>query len=179
MLEAIAFYTFSALTLAMFLVVVTTKDILYALSSLAAGMIFVSAFFFLLNAEFLGVVQIVVYTGAVMALYAFAMMFFDTQKLESERVENPKLLLGLSIISALLLVLIVVSPLIAENLNSLNASVPLQEGVGNTQMIGYVLFTKFLIPFEIAAVMLLIAMIAGIVLAKNVNLDKGSVYDRA
>ena len=107
------------------------------------------------------------------------MMFFDTQKLESERVENPKLLLGLSIISALLLVLIVVSPLIAENLNSLNASVPLQEGVGNTQMIGYVLFTKFLIPFEIAAVMLLIAMIAGIVLAKNVNLDKGSVYDRA
>ena len=47
MLEAIAFYTFSALTLAMFLVVVTTKDILYALSSLAAGMIFVSAFFFL------------------------------------------------------------------------------------------------------------------------------------
>ena len=80
MLEAIAFYTFCALTLAMFLIVVTTRNILYALSALAAGMIFVSAFFFLLGAEFLGVVQIVVYTGAVIALYAFAMMFFEMKK---------------------------------------------------------------------------------------------------
>lgn len=165
MLEAIAFYIFCALTLAMFLVVVTTRNILYALSALAAGMIFVSAFFFLLGAEFLGVVQIVVYTGAVIALYAFAMMFFDTQKLQDERISNPKTLFLLSGLGALLLVIIVVSPVITQNLSSLEATIPLKEGVGNVQMIGYVLFTKFLIPFEIAAIMLLVAMIAGIVLA--------------
>ncbi|WP_026943230.1 NADH-quinone oxidoreductase subunit J [Helicobacter rodentium] len=165
MLEAIAFYTFSALTLAMFLVVVTTRNILYALSALAAGMIFVSAFFFLLEAEFLGVVQIVVYTGAVIALYAFAMMFFDSQKLENEKIENPRILFVLTGIGALLLVFIVVAPLIAQNLTNIEATIPLKEGVGNVQMIGYVLFTKFLIPFEIAAIMLLVAMIAGIVLA--------------
>ena len=165
MLEAIAFYTFSALTLAMFLVVVTTRNILYALSALAAGMIFVSAFFFLLEAEFLGVVQIIVYTGAVIALYAFAMMFFDSQKLENEKIENPKILFVLTGIGALLLVFIVVAPLIAQNLTNIEATVPLKEGVGNVQMVGYVLFTKFLIPFEIAAIMLLVAMIAGIVLA--------------
>ena len=65
----------------------------------------------------------------------------------------------------MLLVIVVISPMIAQNLTSLEATIPLKEGVGNVQMIGYVLFTKFLIPFEIAAIMLLVAMIAGIVLA--------------
>ena len=59
----------------MFLITVLTNNTLYALSSLAAGMILILWFFFLLDAEFLGVVQIVVYSGAVMALYAFGMMF--------------------------------------------------------------------------------------------------------
>lgn len=167
MFEAIAFYTFCGLSLAMFLIVVTTNNILYALSSLAAGMIFVSAFFFLLGAEFLGVIQIVVYTGAVIALYAFAMMFFDTQNLQNEKVENPKILCLLSGLGAVLLVVILVAPIISENLLQMQPQLPPKDGVGNVQMIGYVLFTKFLIPFEIAAIMLLVAMIAGIILASN------------
>ena len=99
------------------------------------------------------------------ALYAFAMMFFDSQKLENEKIDNPRILFALTGIGALLLVFIVVAPLIAQNLTNIEATIPLKEGVGNVQMIGYVLFTKFLIPFEIAAIMLLVAMIAGIVLA--------------
>ena len=75
MFEIVAFTIFSVLTISMFSITVLTNNALYALSSLAAGMIFISAFFFLLNADFLGAVQIVVYTGAVMALYAFGMMF--------------------------------------------------------------------------------------------------------
>ena len=72
------------------------------------------------------------------------------------------LLVGLG---ALLLVLIVVAPIIAQNLAQISPQIPVKEGVGNVQMVGYVLFTKFLIPFEIAAIMLLVAMIAGIILA--------------
>lgn len=75
MFEAIAFYLFAFLTIAMFYITVTTSQALYALTALAAGMIFISAFFFILGADFLGAVQIVVYSGAVMALYAFGMMF--------------------------------------------------------------------------------------------------------
>jgi NADH-quinone oxidoreductase subunit J len=67
MFEAIAFYTFSILTIVMFLIVVFSKNALYAMSALAGGMIFISGFFFMLDAEFLGIVQIVVYSGAVMA----------------------------------------------------------------------------------------------------------------
>jgi len=88
MYELIAFYLFSGLTIAMFLIVVLSKNALYSMSALAAGMILISGFFFLLDADFLGVVQIIVYTGAVMALYAFGMMFFDTTRDVKEKIQN-------------------------------------------------------------------------------------------
>lgn len=162
MFETIAFYLFAALSASMFLIVVTTNNVLHALSALAAGMIFISAFFFMLGAEFLGVAQIIVYTGAVMALYAFGMMFFDSSKAIKEREENRWVLWVLIGIVTLLLLVILGAPLIHL---SLDARHPIPEGVGNTEAIGYVLFTQYLVPFELAAVMLLVAMIAGIVLA--------------
>jgi len=162
MFEAIAFYLFAFLTIAMFFITVTTSQALYALTALAAGMIFISAFFFILGAEFLGAVQIVVYSGAVMALYAFGMMFFDTTREVKEKHGNKYIVVGLSTIAALLVVVIFAAPIVSENITALY---PMVEGAGNTQEVGMVLFTKYLIPFEVAAVMLLVAMIAGIVLA--------------
>ena len=162
MFEAIAFYLFSFLTIAMFFITVTTSQALYALTALAAGMIFISAFFFILGAEFLGAIQIVVYSGAVMALYAFGMMFFDTTREVKEKHGNKYIVVGLSTLAALLVVAIFAAPIVSDNITALY---PMTEGVGNTQDVGMVLFTKYLIPFEVAAVMLLVAMISGIVLA--------------
>jgi len=162
MFESIAFYIFSVLTITSFVVVVTTKNALYALSSLAAGMILISGFFFLLNADFLGVVQIVVYTGAVMALYAFGMMFFDTTETLRESHANPRVVFALSGMIAIILVVMLVAPIASTHVSALY---PMVEGVGNSEAVGMVLFTKYLIPFEVAAVMLLVAMIGGIVLA--------------
>jgi NADH-quinone oxidoreductase subunit J len=162
MFEAVAFYLFAFLTIAMFYITVTTKQALYALTALAAGMIFISAFFFILGADFLGVVQIIVYTGAVMALYAFGMMFFDTTREVKEKQGNKYIIVGLATLAAILVVVIFAAPMVSENVVALY---PAMEGVGNTQMVGVVLFTKYLVPFEVAAIMLLAAMIAGIVLA--------------
>lgn len=162
MFEQIAFYTFAGLTAAMFLITVTSKNILYAMSALAAGMIFISGFFFILNADFLGVVQIVVYAGAVMALYAFGMMFFDSAKEVKENIKNPKKVFIFSAIAAVLIVLMVSAPVM---LGKPDASMELVENMQNPQAVGVILFTKYLIPFELASLMLLIAMIAGIVLA--------------
>jgi len=164
MFESIAFYIFSVLTIASFVVVVTTKNALYALSSLAAGMILISGFFFLLNADFLGVVQIVVYTGAVMALYAFGMMFFDTNETLRESHSNPRVVFALSGVIAIVLVAMLIAPIAGSHVTALY---PMVEGVGNSEAVGMVLFTKYLIPFEVAAVMLLVAMIGGIVLASK------------
>ena len=164
MYEIIAFYVFAALTIGMFGIVVTSRNALYAMSALAGGMIFISGFFFILDAEFLGVVQIVVYSGAIMALYAFGMMFFDTTRDVSEKMRSKKIAYSLSIASAVLVVAILCAPLVGENVEALYPSI---EGVGNVQMIGVVLFTKYLVPFELAAIMLLVAMISGIVLASK------------
>jgi NADH-quinone oxidoreductase subunit J len=161
-MEAIAFYLFAFLTIVMFTYTVMSNQALYALSSMAAGMIMISAFFFLLNADFLGVVQIIVYTGAVMALYAFGMMFFDSTR-EVKENNSPKIVvLTLSALAAVLVVAIVSMPLMAEHVTAAFAE---PEGVINPKAVGIVLFTKYLVPFEVAAVMLLVAMIAGIVLA--------------
>ena len=162
MFEAIAFYLFAFLTIAMFYITVTTSQALYALSALAAGMIFISAFFFILGADFLGAIQIIVYTGAVMALYAFGMMFFDTTRAVKEKKGNKFIIVGMSAIAAVLVVAIFAAPMLSTNITALY---PIVEGIGNTQEVGMVLFTKYLIPFELAAVMLLVAMVAGIVLA--------------
>jgi len=164
-MEAVAFYLFSILTIGMFLVVVLSKNALYAMSALAAGMILISGFFFMLNADFLGVVQIIVYTGAVMALYAFGMMFLDSTKDIKENNKDQKIVYGLSIASAVLLVGIVLAPFVSHNLLfDSPLSDPNLAGANNPQAVGVVLFTKYLVPFELAAVMLLVAMIAGIIL---------------
>lgn len=168
MFEAIAFYLFATLTIVMFTITVMTSQALYALTAMAAGMIFISAFFFILGADFLGAIQIIVYTGAVMALYAFGMMFFDTTRTLVEKRTNPRFVVVLGGLAAVLVVLIVLAPIVTTNIN---AHYPIDPSVGNSQAIGMVLFTKYLVPFEVAAVMLLVAMIAGIVLAGK-KMDK-------
>ena len=165
MFEVIAFYTFSILTITMFGIVVFTKNALYAMSALAGGMIFISGFFFLLGAEFIGVVQIVVYSGAVMALYAFGMMFFDTTRDVKENIHYKKILYSLSIASAVLIVILMVAPIYSANIEPIYPAVV--EGVGNTQMLGLVLFTKYIVAFELIGVMLLVAMISGILLVSK------------
>ena len=167
MFEIVAFTIFSVLTISMFSITVLTNNALYALSSLAAGMVFISAFFFLLNADFLGAVQIVVYTGAVMALYAFGMMFFDSLSEVKEKIKNPRLVFLLSGLVALLVVIVLIAPVIGQNIE---ANYPVHPEYGNSVDVGVVLFTKYLVAFELAAIMLLVAMIGGIVLAgKKMN----------
>lgn len=162
MFEAFAFYLFAALTIVMFTITVMTSQALYALTAMAAGMIFISAFFFILGADFLGAIQIIVYTGAIMALYAFGMMFFDTTRDVVEKKTSPWIVFTLGVLAAVMVVAIFVAPIVTTNIEALY---PINSAVGNSQAVGMVLFTKYLVPFEVAAVMLLVAMIAGIVLA--------------
>lgn len=181
MFEAFAFYFFSAVVLASFTVTVMAKNALHSMSSLAVGMIMISGYFFLLNADFLGVVQVIVYTGAVMAIYAFGMMFFDTIKNVKEANPSARLVFFLSGMAALLVVVIIATPMISDpiSVEGMKAFHPMMatemtidgqkyvEAVDNAQTVGMVLFTKYLVPFEVAAIMLLVAMIAGIILASK------------
>ncbi len=175
MYEFIAFYVFAISTTILFLITAFSKNVLYAMTALAAGMVMISGFFFLLGADFLGVVQLIVYVGAVMALYAFAMMFFDATKDIKEKHGNPMIVFLLGGLMALVFVVMFSAPIIGENIQALYPIGGASELVvaaygtdivaGNVHDVGHILFTKYLIPFELAAVMLLVAMIAGIILA--------------
>ncbi|GHV04283.1 NADH-quinone oxidoreductase subunit J [Campylobacterota bacterium] len=159
MLETIAFYFFALVVIGCFVVTVMAKQVIYAFSALAAGMIFISAFFFMLGAEFMGVVQIVVYTGAVMALYAFGMMFFDSAKDAKEAIKGEPIVFILSAIAAVVIVAMIAAPSL-----SIVASGTILENSDNTKELGVLLFTDYLLPFELTGLLLLTAMIAGIVL---------------
>jgi len=173
-MEAIAFYVFSILITGLFLVTILSKDILYSMSSLAAGMVLISGLFFIMGADFLGAVQLVVYSGAIMALYAFGMMFFDSTRKVKEKNGSGLLIFILSGATAVILVVIFAAPTIGKNIKPI---VQATKGADNPHAIGEVLFTKYLIPFEVAAVMLLVAMIAGIILAsKKMDESLSEVY---
>lgn len=152
MFEAIAFYVFGALCLCAFLIVVMSNNILYALTALAFGMILVSGLFFLLHADFLGVVQITVYTGAVVVMYAFGMMLFDVQKEVKEKFQNQFVIwLIVSVVAIALLIV----------LGNMQTMPPQEQNLG-TGALAQMLFKDYLICFEATAIMLLMAMIAGI-----------------
>lgn len=173
-MEAIAFYIFGVLIVGLFLVTILSRDILYSMSALAAGMVMISGLFFILGADFLGAVQLVVYSGAIMALYAFGMMFFDATREVKEKHGSGLLVFILSGASALIMVIIFAAPAIGNKIEPL---VQATKGVDNPHAIGEVLFTKYLIPFEVAAVMLLVAMISGIILAsKKMDESLSEVY---
>jgi NADH-quinone oxidoreductase subunit J len=90
------------------------------------------------------------------------MMFFDSLSEVKEKIKNPRLVFLLSGMVALLVVVVLIAPILGQNIEINN---PVHPELGNSVDVGVVLFTKYLIAFELAAIMLLVAMIGGIVLA--------------
>ncbi|AJC86889.1 NADH-quinone oxidoreductase subunit J [Campylobacter sp. RM16704] len=167
MFETIAFCLLSVLVLGFFLISVLSTSVLYAISSLAAAMIFLSGFYFLLNAEFIGAIQIIVYSGAILGLYSFAMMFFDASIKVKESLKGKRIFIFAVIFSAILLISIIVG--YNFDLNETSEIYSLD----STQQIGFALFTKYMLAFEFMAILLLIALICAIALTqKNIKKDE-------
>lgn len=167
MIESLIFYAFGALVLGLCLVVVLSKNALYAMSALALGMVLVSVFFFLLNAEFLGVVQIVVYGGAIVALYAFGMMLFNLTKDFKQSYKNKTLAIMLSVFVGALLVVICLT--FAHSATPLIEPMHQEEPLNNIQTFGVFVFTQYLFAFEMAAILLLLSMVIAIALVMRKN----------
>ena len=162
MIEILAFTFFSVVVLGFFLVAVLSKNMLYSLSALAGGMVFLSGFFFLLDAEFLGVIQIIVYSGAVLGLYSFAMMFFDSSKEFKEKLRAKKSFFLLVILSAVLLLFM----LLGFKHQNIAADLALSDPnlFDYNKQLAFAIFSKYLLAFEFIAILLLIALICAIVL---------------
>ncbi|HHW4239179.1 TPA: NADH-quinone oxidoreductase subunit J [Campylobacter coli] len=162
MIEILAFTFFSVVVLGFFLVAVLSKNMLYSLSALAGGMVFLSGFYFLLDAEFLGVIQIIVYSGAVLGLYSFAMMFFDSSKEFKEKLRAKKSFFLLVILSAVLLLFMLLGFKHQNIAGDLALSDP--NLFDYNKQLAFAIFSKYLLAFEFIAILLLIALICAIAL---------------
>ena len=162
MIENLGFYFFSFVVLGFFLIAVLSKNMLYALSALAGGMVFLSSFYFMLDAEFLGVIQIIVYSGAVLGIYSFAMMFFDASKNFKERLKFKKsffVLITLSLVGFF-------ASFASFKLGAVNTDLPFIDTAlfDLNKQLALAIFSKYLLAFEFIALLLLIALVCAVVL---------------
>ena len=166
---AIAFYVISAFILGFAVMVITTRDTVHSVLFLVLDFLFVAALYVLLGAEFLAAIQILVYAGGIVVLYLFVVMLVNLKRPpEAHSDPHRKTTLGFGLAAAVLAELALlavrssgmpVRPIVET------AAVP---GIsGNTEVVGWMLYTSYLIPFEIASMLLLVAMIGAIVLAKR------------
>lgn len=121
-----------------------------------------SGLWLLAHAEFLALILVLVYVGAVMTLFLFVVMMLDTEKMVGKRYLKRYLPFGLIVISALTaLLMIAIKP---ENFGHLPDAEVIRN-VSNTESLGLILYTIYAYPLEIAAVLLLVAIVSAIVLA--------------
>ena len=165
MLQGIAFYVFSAVIIASSLMVISARNPVHSVLFLILAFFNAAALFVLLGAEFLAMILVVVYVGAVAVLFLFVVMMLDIDfvALRSGFMRYMPLgtVLGLVLFGEFLVA--VGAWTFAGGAQSVRA-VPLAEGVSNTEALGRVLYTDYIFYFQTSGLILLVAMIGAIVL---------------
>jgi NADH-quinone oxidoreductase subunit J len=175
--QAIAFYVLSALILGFAVMVVSTRNTVHCVLFLVLNFLFVAALYVLLGAEFVAVIQILVYAGGIVVLYLFVVMLVNLKR-PPEAHSDPRRRgkLGFALAVVVLAQLAAIAMLGRGGVNlpasggpSGGLELPYQAGagMGNTEQVGLLLYTDYLIPFEVASILLLVAMIGAIVLTKK------------
>lgn len=166
----ILFYVLSALALISAIAVITSKNPVYSVLSLIVTFFCISGHYILLNAQFLAVVNIIVYAGAIMVLFLFVIMLMNLNK-NTEPQKNKWLKLAGAVSGGSLLLV-----LVAALRNTEAAMAQVKEGdIGLIQNLGKALFTDFVVPFEISSVLFLSAMVGAVVIGKR---DKDATITR-
>lgn len=124
--------------------------------------------YLMLNAQFIAIIQILVYAGAIMVLFLFVIMLLNLEK-EKRLVAKHKLSKFLGVVLGIVLLGLIGMIFNSALLEGSKGNYPPEKvaALGNTEVIGRLLFTEFLLPFEITSVLLLVAIIGAIVLAKR------------
>jgi NADH-quinone oxidoreductase subunit J len=165
MLQGLAFYVFSAVMLASALMVVVARNPVHSVLFLILAFFNAAGLFVLLGAEFLAMILIVVYVGAVLVLFLFVVMMLDVDFAELKRGAQQYVLVGAGVGIVLLLELMGSASLWKFSVASPGAlAYPTPGGVSNTEALGRILYTDYIYYFQIAGLVLLVAMIGAIVL---------------
>ena len=166
---ALAFYTLATLIIAFGILVITAKNAVYSVMFLIGNFLCVAALYVLLHAEFLAVIQVLVYAGGIVVLYLFVVMLVNLKRppeahAARQRLSTLGFALGGAVLAELAAILIYG---FARGGWTPTPQPTVTQAMGNVQQLGMMLYTDYLVPFEVASMLLLVAMVGAIVLAKR------------
>ncbi len=181
--NAIFFYLFAGITVASAVMVVTARNPVHSVLFLILAFVNAAGLFVLLGAEFLAMILIVVYVGAVAVLFLFVVMMLDVDFAELRQGFLNYLPVGALVGAVLLAELLVVvgawaiGPDVAK---AITAPIPPASEISNTQALGLVLYTRYVYFFQAAGLILLVAMVGAIVLTlqHKPNVRRQSIADQ-
>jgi len=169
MLEPLVFYTLAALIIAFGVLVVTTRNTVHCVLFLVGNFLCVAVVYVLLAAEFLAIIQILVYAGGIVVLYLFVVMLVNLQRppdAAPNRARRSRAGFALAAVMLAEISAIVVFSA-ARPAPAVANALPASGGLGNTQVVGMLLYSDYLVPFELASMLLLVAMVGAIILARK------------
>ncbi|CUA87006.1 MULTISPECIES: NADH-quinone oxidoreductase subunit J [Gulbenkiania] len=169
--SAVLFYILSAILLVSAFRVVTAKNPVHAALFLVLAFFTSAGHWLLLEAEFLAIALVLVYVGAVMVLFLFVVMMIDIniEKLRAGFWRHFPVAATVGIVMMAEMILIIASP--EAGLDSFGQAAPAVAGVSNVKQLGLQIYTTYLYPFELAAVVLLLAIVAAIALTMRKRKD--------
>ncbi len=170
MLESFVFYTLAACIILFGVLVVTARNTVHSVLFLVANFLCVAVIYVMLAAEFLAIIQILVYAGGIVVLYLFVVMLVNLKRPpEAAPDTRRQSRLGFAVAAVMLAeiaAVLVYSASRPASAVAAAAGTPAAAG-GNTRIVGMLLYSDYLVPFEVASMLLLVAMIGAILLAKK------------
>jgi NADH-quinone oxidoreductase subunit J len=158
------FYFLSGLTLLSGILVITRKNPVHSALALILGLLSQAGLYLMLYAPFVAGVQIILYAGGIMVLFLFVIMLVNIERVEKEREFNKQWLVGILAAGALGALFVLIY---TKGRTLFPGGVVLLPEGNNTQQIGMLLYGQYMFPFEIASLLLLVAIIGAVVMAKR------------
>lgn len=158
------FILFAGMAIGCALAVVAQRNPLYSAISLIGVFISLACLYVMLAAPFIAAVQVIVYAGAIMVLVVFVIMLLNVEE-EAHRRPHLKFLVPVAV--GLAAILIAEVAFILVSVQESHIAPASNNGVGMTQSIGSALFTRYLLPFEITSILLLMAIVGAMTLARR------------
>lgn len=171
MLETVFFYLFAGLAVVAGLGVVLARNTMHSVMFLIFCFFNAAGLFFMLDAEFIGIIMILIYVGAVMVLFMFVVMMLEVNLAQLKEGFLQYLPVGGIIALILFMELVAAATSGVFSKGAKAAAEHFGQDVNNTAEIGKVLYTKYLLGFEVAAIILLVALVGAVVLTLRTRKD--------
>lgn len=163
-MEFLAFVVLSILAIASALVVITHRNPVISAVALAFNLVSIAGFYLLLSAQFIALLQVLVYAGAIMVLIMFVVMLLNLQEENRLAISRGVVQRALAIVTGLVFVYLMGRLMLDHGPTTMS---PVAEGFGSVHALGLTLFSTFFYPFEVISLLLIAAMVGAVLLAKR------------